>query len=99
LHRKYNFLQSKSIRPGYTTGGILAPQINGRSIYPTNTPGIGYAVAFEATNFCSNTIQWVPFTTCWQGNTINLQGQITLSTLQELAISSASNITIFRIHF
>jgi type 1 fimbria pilin len=48
----------------YTTVDLLVPQIkittiDNRSIYPTSSPGIGYAYAFQPSNFCYGGIKKV----------------------------------------
>ncbi|WP_159880612.1 fimbrial protein [Aquitalea denitrificans] len=73
--------------------------INGLTIYPTSAAGIGYAVALEPTNFCSNTIQWVPFTTCKLKIPPNLNARLHFQLYKTGPISNAKNISIFKNSF
>lgn len=79
--------------PSATNTGI---KINGRTIYSTSVPGIGYALALEPTNFCSNTIEWIPFSTCtFSASITSMSVKLHLQLYRIGSISSTSNIKLY----
>ncbi|WP_165494124.1 fimbrial protein [Aquitalea sp. USM4] len=72
-----------------------AISIDGRTIFSTSAPGIGYALAIEPTNFCSNTLQWVPFLTCkTTTKAFNFNAKVRIQFYKTGPIKSASSISI-----
>jgi len=74
-----------------TSTGIT---INGRNIYKTNITGIGFAIAFEPTNFCSNTIRWAPSACSMLPSASTLYAKIHLQLYKIGPITNISNITL-----
>jgi len=71
------------------------PEISGRQIYSTSTPGIGYAVALEPTNFCGGLVYWSPFTTCNEStNPFKFKAKLRFQLYKTGPVSSASNTSI-----